>query len=84
MSTEKPVAFADLETDVNDLSNMAKLLSNAAEGIIVEGSRLSADKVRMLMFAIYEVELMSRSLRERYYTATEAHRSDVTLTARTT
>lgn len=58
----------DLEVEVNDLADMAKLLSASAEAWIEGGATSQLDgQAKALMFAIRQIEHRSAKLRERYY-----------------
>lgn len=76
-------SFGDIESEVNDLADMAAVLSGFAEAKIDiplraeerEAYRLSDDDRKAVMYGIYQIALLARQLRENYYAATEADKA---------
>lgn len=65
----------DLEVEVNDLADFARLTSASAE-VLIEGGVVSQDggETKALMFAIRQLEHRAAELRKRFYLVDRARR----------
>lgn len=83
MATPEQVDIHDLESEVNDLADMAELLATYAEKCIDIPPRpkpeqlldFSPDQRKAVMYGLYQVASIARDLRTKYYAALEAEKA---------